>query len=382
MSRLGGGGLLQRLFQGARDRRRSPGVREGQTGPTGRFDAQGNLRPGQPPQRPGGEETSTPSPGGGPNPLDPGTQLTQEGSQRRQDTRFKFEEAKGALEKAQGQKPGLGRRRGLDEKRRQFLQASVEAGKSAGKADILTPEEQSELEEGDQIQDRLSQQGALSPEDLTRAKEMGLLDSLDPEERTRVENTVLLGAPTLPGGSGQSFGVDRTRLTQLAPLDEAGNVVNQQGGGQQGVTQILNPENVDEFLFNVGNQSPEVKNQLFQAISKAGGADAIFETSGGNISEALFLFGDQGATAGSQFGSFGEDTFGSPSEGGDLLEAIGVLFGSEPNLPGNNLPGTTEPVPTGIPGVPSGVGQSTQDQQSAMQNFLGALKQLGFGGQS
>lgn len=214
-----------------------------------------------------------------------------------------------------------------------------------------------------------------------RAKELGIFDNLAPEERQRIENTALLNPPTLPGGTGQPLAVDRSRLTQLAPLDAGGNVLGGQGGGGKGVTQILNPENVDEFLFNVGNQNAEVRNQLFRAISKAGGADAIFESSGGNISEALFLFGDTTA-GGSQFGAFGSDIFQEESGGGgDLLEAMGILFGGQPGFTGNNLPGTTEPVPTGIPGVPNGVGQSTQDQQFVQQNLLGSLFQLGFGGQ-
>lgn len=380
-----GGGLLQRLFQGARDRRRNPNVRQTQNDPAGRFDEQGNLRPGQPPEptrgQQGGNANPPTPPDRGPNPLDPNVQLNQEATQRRQDTRFQFEKAQEELEEAQGKRGlfGLRNRRDLTEKRNRFLQAAIEGGKSAGKEDILSPEEETELAEGNQLQEKLTKQGALDPEDLTRAKELGLLDSLSPEEKTRVENTILLGAPTLPGGSGQAFGVDRSRLTQLAPLDTQGGVINL-GGGGKGVTQILNPENVDEFLFNVGNQSPEVKDQLFRAISKAGGADAIFESSGGNISEALFLFGDT-TTGGSQFGAFGSDIFQEESGGGgDLLEAMGVLFGGQPGFQGNNLPGTTEPVPTGIPGVPNGVGQSTPDQQFVQQNLLGALFQLGFGG--
>jgi len=383
-----GGGLLQRLFQGARDRRRNPNVRETQNDPASRFDEQGNLRPGQPAQptrgQEGGDANPPTPPDRGPNPLDPSTQLNEEGTQRRQDTRFQFEEKKGALEEAEKQGGGLlgGRRRDLDQKRGEFLRSAVEAGKAAGKADILTPEEQEELKEGDTLQSKLTRQGALGSEDLARAKELGLLDNLDPEEKARIERTALLDSPTLPGGSGRKLAVDRERLTQLSAIGPDGNPTNVQVGGKQaGITQILNPQNVDEFLFNASLQPPETRQKIFQAISRAGGADAIFEASGGNISETLFLFGDQGG-GGDQFGNFGSDFFDSQSGGGgDLLESMGILFGGQPGFQGNNLPGTTEPVPTGLPGVPNGVGQGSAEEGFVQKNLLGALFQIGFGGQ-
>ena len=56
---------------------------------------------------------------------------------------------------------------------------------------------------------------------------------------------------------------------------------------QNRVQNIRNPENVEEFTFNIANQSADTQQRLDQAASRMGGLQNLFEQTGGNIQQAL-----------------------------------------------------------------------------------------------
>lgn len=115
-------------------------------------------------------------------------------------------------------------------------------------------------------------------------------EDIDKEQEQTAADKFAANAPTIRSidrTTGQPIvleGVQQDRVEQVLQRSADGsfdpNITNR-------VSVIRNPENVDEFRFNI-NAEPDVnRTRLDQAAALAGGMQNLFEQSGGNIQNAL-----------------------------------------------------------------------------------------------